>query len=107
MFILDLDDTIIQFTNSFCTVREFHLSCMGFDDEDEIIKPWYCSDVCKTEAEKYRFCTCKIDRGLDIDMIGCDNTSCTNGTWFHLDCVNIDKIPGMSPVCIHLSLHYI
>ncbi|CAC5393731.1 ING3 [Mytilus coruscus] len=47
----------------------------------------------------YRFCTCKKDRGLDIGMIGCDNQSCSNGTWFHVDCVNIDKIPDGKWFC--------
>ncbi|XP_071122550.1 uncharacterized protein, partial [Mytilus edulis] len=92
----ELEDTIVQCTNSFCTTRYFHQSCVAPDTNTPLDSPWFCSDLCQAEAGMYRFCTCKKDRGLDIDMIGCDNHSCSNGTWFHIDCVKIDKIPGVN-----------
>ncbi|CAC5382825.1 unnamed protein product [Mytilus coruscus] len=78
-------------------------NCVALGDNTPLESPWFCTDSCQAEAGMYRFCTCKKDRGLDIEMIWCDNQSCSNGTWFHVDCVNIDKIPDgkwlCSPTC--------
>ena len=44
-----------------------------------------------TTSGEYVYCYCKEDRGGE--MVGCDNSECLHGKWFHLSCLKLKCAP--------------
>ena len=68
----------------------------------ELLAKWYTrKEVMPTETAaastsvasngEYLYCYCKEDKGGE--MIGCDNSKCSHGLWFHLTCLKLKTTP--------------
>ena len=68
----------------------------------ELLARWYSrEEVMPTQTTlattsltangEYIYCYCKEDRGGE--MVGCDNTDCLHGKWFHLYCLKLKCAP--------------
>ena len=58
--------------------------------------------------DKYMYCSCKTDRGGDMNQ--CEAVGCQSGDWFHFKCVRLKEVPKegekwLCPACLSLDPH--
>ena len=117
-----MEDTV-SCSNPECQIGKFHCSCLGIVS---IPKLWYCPN-CRTLPEFSRqktarkntapldalnldfICLCKQKASRTDKLVECHNSSCQNGKFFHLACINLKRMPNNSkttwlcPVCKKIS----
>lgn len=103
------EDTI-SCCNPKCQIGQFHPTCLGIDSIPQL---WYCPN-CRTNPEFKRakkgkkitaqadalrldsVCVCKQKPNLTDRLLECHNSSCQNGNFFHLPCINLKRMPNNS-----------
>ncbi|KXJ04621.1 hypothetical protein AC249_AIPGENE19189, partial [Exaiptasia diaphana] len=94
---------------------KFHLSCLG--TSNQVPKTWYCptcrllpefkrstpktrnlemEDVYKRALNLDSICMCDSKAKSGDRLIECHTKYCTNGKFFHLDCLNYKRMPKNS-----------
>ena len=77
----------------------------------ELIGKWFTksksitesTNNCTTSSNATEWCYCKVDH--EDDLIGCDNVHCPI-QWFHLSCLEIEKIPKGKWYCPDCRFQY-
>lgn len=108
-----MEDTVTC-SNPKCQIVKFHYSCLGIVS---IPKLWYCP-TCRTLPEFKRIykgdktakksitpqealnldfiCLCQQKANKTDRLVQCHNSSCQNGKFFHLACLNLKRMPNNS-----------
>lgn len=95
-----------------CPYAQFHTSCLSLCAAG-IPKLWYCPHCCRLPQFKRKrkqqpkqppacqaalqlnaICTCKSKAAPSDKLLECHNSDCTNGKFFHLNCVGLKRMPN-------------
>ncbi len=95
-FVDDVQGPMVKCSSHDCPFGQwFHIQCIGLEALPSTLEDWYCSTECK-ETKQSEFCKCKKQRDEDGQpVILCAlGAECEGGMKFHLDCVNLETVPG-------------
>lgn len=106
------DNDVITCSNVECPYVQFHTSCLSLCAAG-IPKLWYCPHCCRLPQFKRKrkqqpkqppacqaalqlnaICTCKSKAAPSDKLLECHNSDCTNGKFFHLNCVGLKRMPN-------------
>ena len=91
---------MIRCSNTDCHLGAwFHLDCAGVDNIPD--GDWWCCSKCQDTGSSV-FCVC--NKVGDGEQVTCANVNCSNGTTFHLRCVNLQQQPGRPIVRCQVTL---
>ena len=109
---MDKQDTTVTCANPACLYVTFYHSCLAISTS--IPPTWYCPDCRRlpqfqkkkekpknvsTPAESLslsHICLCKSKAESNVKLLECHNVNCSNGTVFHLGCLNYKQLPNNS-----------
>ena len=101
---------------------QFHTSCLSLCAA-VIPKLWYCPHCCRLPQFKRKrkqqpkqpqacqaalqlnaICTCKSKAAPSDKLLECHNRDCTNGKFFHLNCVGLKRMPNNAKTTWHCKV---
>ena len=94
-------EVTVKCSNPLCQVRNFHPSCLkleNFTFKDSWLCPMCQTDYHKKNEKFIIVCICKKKiTGTSTNvksLLKCVNSDCTNGSYFHLDCLGLKRKPN-------------
>ena len=89
----------IKCKNHSCSVINFHPSCLKIQDFT-VKESWLCP-LCRTldsnkseQSQEICLCSKKVPAAQIKTLLKCLNQNCTNGKYFHLECLGLKRKPN-------------
>ena len=106
----------VSCSNLECPYGKFHIACLSLN-EVPTLKSWYCPHCCRLPQFKQKrkstkgkqpaalnqtamlyssICICNTKATSTDRLLECHGTACENGTFFHLSCLGLKRMPNNS-----------
>ena len=88
----------VKCSNEYCPVINFHPSCLKIENS-KFTNSWICplcQNVFSKKVLSAEVCVCKkrVSKANTKSLLKCTNDNCSNGSYFHLECLGLKKRPN-------------
>ena len=101
-----ISEPVVSCSNVECPYGKIHIACL-FLSEVPTLKSWYCPSKRSTKGKQpaalnqaamlySSICICNTKAAPTDRLVECHGTACENGTFFHLSCLGLKRMPNNS-----------